>query len=283
MPELQPIILYDIPSQLPGKWKPWSPNTWNTRYALNFTGLPYKTEWVEYPDIKPHCDKIGASYSEIKPSGEPYYSLPIIHDPNTNQTIVDSFKIALYLERQYPDTPKLFPVPNSESLIFGFDIGLGRILAGPFYPTLVAGVCNILNEKSAVYFRETREKRYTPKTLEEVSYGSGKDSEEYKQLWDNVEKGLNEMSDRLDLSVSEGGKLGPYVMGETLSYADFMIAAVFMWARRAWAGPQIVKDGVLEEEKVDADRSEEWDRVCAMNGGRWKRYAELFAKYETVV
>jgi len=283
MSELKPIILYDIPSKLPGKWQPWSPNTWNTRYALNFKGLPYKTEWIEYPDIKPHCLKIGATYSDIKASGEPYYSLPIIHDPNTSQTIVDSFQIALYLERQYPDTPKLFPVPNTESLIYGFDKGLGRILNGPIFPMLVAGVCGILNESSAVYFRETREVRYKPKSLEDVSYGSGKDSEEYKKLWSDLEKGLDLLSKRMDLSVSEGGKAGPYVMGDTLSYSDFVIAAVFVWARRSWAGPRVLKEGGLDEQSVDADRSEEWDRVSSLNGGRWKKYAELFTKYEMVV
>jgi len=280
MSGLRPIILYDIPSKLPGKWKPWSPSTWQTRYALNFKGLPYKTEWVEYPDIKPHCLKIGATYSDIEASGEPYYSLPVIHDPNTSQTIVDSFQIALYLERQYPDTPKLFPVPNTESLVHGSSMAIFR---GPIFPMIVAGVCAILNEKSAAYFRETREAMYTPRTLEDVSYGSGEDSEEYKKLWSDLEKGLGLLGKRMDLSVSGGGKSGPYVMGDTLSYIDFMIAAVFVWARRAWAGPSVLKEGTLDEQNVDADSSEEWDKVCSLDDGRWRKYAELFTEYETVV
>lgn len=42
-------ILYDLPSK--GDCKCWSPNTWKVRLPLNFKGIPYTTEWVEYPDI----------------------------------------------------------------------------------------------------------------------------------------------------------------------------------------------------------------------------------------
>lgn len=44
-------VLYDLPN--PGRNSCWSVNTWKTRAALNFKGIPYKTEWVEFPDIAP--------------------------------------------------------------------------------------------------------------------------------------------------------------------------------------------------------------------------------------
>lgn len=62
----QPVVFYDIPGNAHPQ-KAWSPNTQNTRYAsrreqeglltdtlryiLNYKGIPYKTVWVEYPDI----------------------------------------------------------------------------------------------------------------------------------------------------------------------------------------------------------------------------------------
>ncbi|KAJ7483558.1 hypothetical protein FB451DRAFT_1234964 [Mycena latifolia] len=76
-----PIVFYDIPSTLPNKC--WSPNTWKTRYALNFKGIPYKTSWVEYPDIEPLSREVGAAPTRNKPDGRPHYTLPMIHDPST--------------------------------------------------------------------------------------------------------------------------------------------------------------------------------------------------------
>jgi len=283
MAQLQDIVLYDIPSKFPGKYKPWSPSTWATRFALNYKGLPYHTEWIEYPDIKSHCIDIGASPSEIEPSGEPYYSLPVIYDPNTSETITDSFQIALYLDRQYPEMPKLFPVPNTESLSYGFLTAMGKNFRAPLYPMILAGVCECLNERSAVYFRETREANYVPKTLEEVSYGKGKDSEEYKKLWNDLEKGLQRLGEIMDFSVPQEGKRGPYVMGDTLSYVDLAIAASFVWARRAWAAPNVLKAPPADGKEVDGDSSEEWQRVCALQSARWKKYTDLFEKYSTVV
>ncbi|KAH7153819.1 hypothetical protein DER46DRAFT_611994 [Fusarium sp. MPI-SDFR-AT-0072] len=44
------ITFFDIPSRSPQVC--WSMNTWRTRLLLNYKGLDYKTEWLEYPEIK---------------------------------------------------------------------------------------------------------------------------------------------------------------------------------------------------------------------------------------
>jgi hypothetical protein len=76
---------------------------------LNYKGLAYKTEWIEYPDIADLCKKIGAEPTMIRKDGRPYYSLPVIQDPKTGAVISDSARIAEYLDETYPDTPKVFP------------------------------------------------------------------------------------------------------------------------------------------------------------------------------
>jgi hypothetical protein len=43
-------ILYDLPSK---QGTAWSLNPWKTRLILNFKGIDYKTEWVEFPDVEP--------------------------------------------------------------------------------------------------------------------------------------------------------------------------------------------------------------------------------------
>lgn len=58
-------ILYDLPSQQGTAWSlnPWKSKcdpcwdvpvlTGSARLILNFKGIDYKTEWVEFPDIEP--------------------------------------------------------------------------------------------------------------------------------------------------------------------------------------------------------------------------------------
>ena len=123
------IILYDIPSKV----GPWSPNTWKTRqvprnssnhikltvfssYSLNYKGLPFRTVWVEYPDIESTLKAAGiVSNTRKKPDGSPTWTVPAIYDPKTKTGITESFAIAEYLDKTYPDTPLLIP-PGTRTL-----------------------------------------------------------------------------------------------------------------------------------------------------------------------
>ncbi|KAI0725636.1 hypothetical protein C8Q72DRAFT_749831, partial [Fomitopsis betulina] len=73
------IILYDIPSSLPHN--AWSPNTWKTRYLLNIKDLPYRTQWLEYPDIAGYLRALGVP--PTAPGTIAPYTLPAIYDPKT--------------------------------------------------------------------------------------------------------------------------------------------------------------------------------------------------------
>lgn len=53
--------------------------------------------------------KIGARATDTEEDGTPYYCVPIIYDPNTDTVVSDSFDIAIYLEKQYPNTRTLIP------------------------------------------------------------------------------------------------------------------------------------------------------------------------------
>lgn len=79
--------------------------------SLQLKGIPFKTEWVEYPDIEPLCKRIGALPTSKKTDGRDHYTLPTIFDPSTGRAISDSLPIALYLDQTYPDSPghSLFP------------------------------------------------------------------------------------------------------------------------------------------------------------------------------
>ncbi|KAJ7277095.1 hypothetical protein C8J57DRAFT_1060832 [Mycena rebaudengoi] len=96
---------YDIPFTLPGS--AWSPNTWKTRqYSFNYKGIPLQDHRAGVRGDK--ADQCAAP-TRNKPDGRPHYMLPMIHDPSTGAVVSESNKITEYLDKAYPDTPRLLP------------------------------------------------------------------------------------------------------------------------------------------------------------------------------
>lgn len=246
------IILYDIPSTIPGQ--AWSPNPWKTRYCLNYKGLAYKTVWVEYPDIEAHSKKIGTLPTDVK-TGKPYYSLPAIYDPKTKTALAESALIAEYLDATYPDTPRLFP-PRTHPLQHAF--------VSAFMPTLSAlwqfalpAVNTILNPPSQEYFRRTREVVFGKKLEDVIPTGRAAEEE-----WAKVKAGF----DIVDGWLQKGEVDGPYLYGQEPVFADFVVASFILWVRKLWG----------------AD-SQKWKDIMSWNDGRWEALIQGLEKYETIV
>ncbi|KAH7913835.1 hypothetical protein BJ138DRAFT_1001413 [Hygrophoropsis aurantiaca] len=245
-----PIIFYDIPSKLSGG--AWSPNTWKTRYALNIKGVPYKTQWVEYPDIEALALKIGAPPTGAKDDGSPSYTLPIIQDPNTGKVISDSFIIAEYLDSTYPSGNTLFP-SSSKPLVEAFEAGLMTAI-GPILLLQLALSNGILNPSSEKYFRATREAKFGKKIEEFSPAGVQRDGDLAK-----AQEGLA----TLDGWLSKNS--GPYVLGETVSYADGVLGGWLTWVKLTHG----------------AD-SAAWKNIASWHGGRWGKYITSLEKYASV-
>ncbi|KAL5504851.1 hypothetical protein ACEPAH_7514 [Sanghuangporus vaninii] len=161
------ITFYDIPSKLPGK--AWSPNTFKTRISLNYKEVPYKTEWIEYPDIEPTLKKLGGAPTSKKDDGRDHYTLPAIHDSATGKFITDSTRIAEYLDATYPDKPLLFPPGSRHAAVAMLeDVTLPTIFK--LIPLLLPGPAYHPSEASVVYVRSTREKLFGKK-LEKLALG----------------------------------------------------------------------------------------------------------------
>jgi glutathione S-transferase len=75
--------------------------------GLTCVGLPYKTEFVEYPDIAPKLKALGLAPNK----DDPPYTIPAIKIGN--EYFMDSAVIAEELEKRYPtpsmklDSPRL--------------------------------------------------------------------------------------------------------------------------------------------------------------------------------
>ncbi|KAI3622514.1 hypothetical protein WG66_015642 [Moniliophthora roreri] len=142
------IEFYDIPARDGVLWSP------NTRYALNYKGLEYKTKWIEFPDIESTCKKLGVSPTKTRRHGSPWYTLPVIYDPSTGVALADSLRIAEYLEKQYPDKPSLIP-GGTLALHAAFDHAFLKKL-GSAFQLLLPKLPGILNPVSAEFVTRTR-------------------------------------------------------------------------------------------------------------------------------
>ena len=84
------IKLYDLAG---ADGRRFSSNCWRTQFALAHKGLSYETVATKFTDI--------ASISDGR-----HKTIPVIEDKGIE--VCDSWTIALYLERTYPDTSSLF-------------------------------------------------------------------------------------------------------------------------------------------------------------------------------
>ncbi|KAF8625628.1 hypothetical protein AX17_006813 [Amanita inopinata Kibby_2008] len=247
---MQPIVFYDLASNLKGT--ALSPNTWKIRFVLNYKGLPYKTEWVELPDIEPKCKEIG-----VGPTGHrndaPLYTVPAIYDPNTETAVVDSYDIARYLDKTYPNTPRI--IPEGTEVFQSFPLFFHAL--GPdktIWNFAVPATYATLNPVSQEYFRRTREERFGKKIEELEPKGA-----EAEAAWAVLKEGYDNLDKMWQLSE------GPYVMGKTLSFMDIVVISWSLWLRNVFG-----KD------------SQRWKDIASWNDGRWGRLVESLAKYEVL-
>uniref|UniRef100_A0A8H7XQ77 GST N-terminal domain-containing protein n=1 Tax=Psilocybe cubensis TaxID=181762 RepID=A0A8H7XQ77_PSICU len=243
------IIFFDLPSTLPGN--AWSPSTFKTRYTLNYKGIPYTTQWVEYPDVEAVSKKLGIKPTTTNPDGSDHYTLPAIYDPSTGVYLADSILIAEYLDKTYPDTPKIFP-HNTVGLQHAFNEALETAL-DPLWEFILPDTCPILNPRSNVYFRRTREHAFGM-TLEELRPSGERAVTRWEELKKNLEK-VDAWYSKVD---------GTFILGNKISFADIVVASHLIWLRKVWGDRQ------------------EWKDIAEWNGGRWENLLNALEKYASI-
>ncbi|KAK3329231.1 putative glutathione S-transferase [Apodospora peruviana] len=198
MADSKQIILFDLPTRAPVRT--WSFNPWKIRFVLNYKGLDYKTQWVEYPDIKPTLE------NHVPPPGEGnVYTVPSIVTPEGNY-IMDSNNIVKYLEEKYPEPPLHLDSPYREKVINAM-----RATFPGMYPIFVPLVPKrLLSEGSIEFFLRTREEDHGP--LDELEKNLGGEVG-----WAKATAGLQQGTALLKENPD-----GPFFMGKEPSYADFI-------------------------------------------------------------
>ncbi|KAI0786210.1 hypothetical protein C8Q75DRAFT_772768 [Abortiporus biennis] len=270
-----PIIFYDLPASDDYALKAWSPNTWIVRLVLNVKRLPYRTEWVEFPDIQALYTKLGILPKSKKMDGSPWYTVPIIHDPSTNTTISEVFLIVQYLDTHYPssttatistainsptvatvespDSLSFIPIrlipPKSRNLMLTFERAIRPEIWVPTYHLVQYDIFkSIPSERAKQYYRKDREEIMHPaKKLEDTILSP----DERKSKLEQLQAGYEQVGKWMDV---EGGE---YVAGDHLTLADIYIVSIFMWMKA-----------------LTGENDEAWKAVMCWEGGRWERYLD---------
>ncbi|KAF3902471.1 hypothetical protein ABW21_db0202492 [Orbilia brochopaga] len=213
---------FDIPTNT-NPPKSWSPNVWKARGVLNYKGVPYETEWVEYPDIRVRLAAMGLpSKGGLMP-----YTLPMLRVTKTPadgsepeiKYLTDSVDIAKYINDEHSEPAMDFDNDiNAEAI----DL-LTNTLRDPYCGVVLCDIVNILPERSAAYVHETRPvwmgmpiADFKKKKIEEGA-------------WENLEAGIGKLRELL------GRNGGPFLLGEKPSFGDVAIVGYMIWARESAA------------------------------------------------
>ncbi|KAJ5116900.1 hypothetical protein N7456_001248 [Penicillium angulare] len=228
------ITLYDIAFQAPTNTSNTAPNPWKSRLALNFKGLPHKTEWVPLLQIPETRKRLGSAPGRKFADGSDFYTLPLVTDSSTNSIIGDTIDFAIHLQRTYPDAGagNLFPAQKLEYTYtpeFDFPAPLSEHAEGE-YGEYVRFNTNVDNVFSAHCVLMVGGYKFDPSDEEAVKAEfvrrSGVPSwdsflvegEARDKTKASFHKALEGLADLLKKDPS-----GPFILGHKPNYADLIV------------------------------------------------------------
>jgi len=242
-----PIAFYDLRTKREGV--PISPNTWKTRLTLNIKGLDYKTVWLSFTEIPGESAKLG-----VPKTDGGYHTVPSIADPATGRAITDSFAIAEYLDKQYPDTPALIPAGTRDEQIAFMSTAVKAVGLGIF-PFILDNIFAIIEDKDKEYFRASREKLFGGKKLEEIAPKGDAIVRQAKGL----ENALNAAA---TVIAAKSGEDAIFYGGDRPLFADVALGAIITSVHTLCGDDHIVVKTIF-----------------GADGGRWAKFAEAISKW----
>lgn len=215
---------------------------------MNFKGVQYKTEWVELPDVEATRKRLGVPAVRKHWDGSDFFTLPVIHDLSTGEKVGDTFDIALYLDKAYPNGPTLLP-PSTIGLTKAFNIQIDAIFTNhvllcchgiPYNPA------SFEETKKAFLFRARMEKWEDMKC----------EGEDRVRKLESLKTALGEM-----VKIYRTG--GPFLEGESPAYPDLIVGA--------WL--QFYKATLV---------AKEWEDLLTWHDGLWAKIHLALEKYAEV-
>lgn len=219
--------------------------------ALNYKRLPFKTTFIEYPDIGPKAKELGLDVNKPGAAAWPY-TVPIIIDTTKSKEnpviLMESFAIVDYLDEAYPERKIHRGSEESRAAQKEF---LG-IVGHDFFPAVpqlfLTHIVAAIPPRMSEWVRRTRETIVYHDTLENLIAGPKKE-----QLWSNLFDGLDKMEAYLDQAEAEGKEV-LYAKSEEgkdePTWVAMIIVAAIVGGQRLHVNPW-------------------WDRIKTRNNGRW--------------
>ncbi|KAJ3570063.1 hypothetical protein NP233_g4654 [Leucocoprinus birnbaumii] len=246
------IILYDLAGRDPNKC--WSSNVWKARYVLNYKKLPYRTIYLGLEEVDGIIKEAGIPPSRLKPDGTPLHTVPSIIDDATGERVTDSYAIAEYLDKQYPDTPKAFP-QGTEALQAAFYQQFNE-RNNAFFVLAIPHIANMFSKQASLEHFSRRIFAFSGKSPDQIRPVG----EELEKLWEKAFGFFDELDGWY------GKSSGAFLAGDAPSFGDFTVAA-------ALKGMKI----------VFGEDEEHWVKMTKANNGRWSKLLndlEIYASDE---
>jgi glutathione S-transferase len=185
--------------------------SWRTRLALHHKGLPFAVHPVAV------SDKAAIGFSGQS-------KVPILkHD---GHVIPDSWAIALYLEKEFPEGPTLFGGEVGQTLTHVFNVWADRELIPALIPFLMRDVLDCVSEADGAHLRRQIESAMK-KSLEELSAGREQAVQAFRRKLQPVRKALETRD---------------YLGGAAPTYADYILFGLLQWARVV-SPTKVLEDG----------------------------------------
>lgn len=178
----------------------YSTFAWRAKFALMHKGLPFKVHPVSVTDK-----------DAIKFSGQG--KVPIIR--HGDNVVFNSWAIAVYLERTFPNEPSLFGGSGGENLSQFFNLWVDRELIPVFVPYLMLDVLDCVDATDAKHHRVEMEAIFKKK-LEDLYNERAKSLDQFRRKLTLVRKILDR---------------SPFLSGETAAYPDYILFSVLQWSR----------------------------------------------------
>lgn len=192
------ILLYDLVGA--DASRPFSPHCWKIAMALAHKGLDFRrvpTPFTGIPALEGGASK----------------TVPIIRDGD--RVLAESFDIALYLEKTYPERPSLFGGDGGVAMARFVERWSQTTIHPQLMTMVVADINGILAPQDQAYFRPSREARLG-KPLEEAVTGRETRLAGFRASLEPLRSTLSYQ---------------PFIGGQAPLFCDYIVFGAFQWAR----------------------------------------------------
>jgi glutathione S-transferase len=194
-----------------------SPFVWRIRYALAHKGIAYETVYLGFTEIPTIF-------------GGKFKTVPILEHGET--VLNESWDIAEYLDRTFPDRPLLFNTVAEYSMVKFMDTWFMTEVMRKMFRVYIKDVHDAARPQDQPYFRQSREKNMKGQTLESFT-------QDRAAHLPAIRTALAPLRQYLQKSAFLGGSAP--------NFADYIALGGFYWAASAGTLPLLERDDSLRD------------------------------------